>query len=188
MSKQRHFTSMFQGISGEVHLIPMYMCHSESGHGRNCGKRDCRAAPWWVLQHEEFVLGVIFGMFLWLQSPVFVLDHGVCFMLCMVKVKVTLVWGGSLAWLSSRDNWVYWKLIIKVSAKIWCLQSWSSLLFEFHPRNHNVIVTAPVSCCIWKSCVESCPFSLIFLSVNVALVSCGLKQGCMRDCNYEDEL
>lgn len=158
MSKQRHFTSMFQGISGEVHLIPVYVCHSESGHEHYSGKRDCRAAPWRVLQHEELVLSVIFGVFLWLQSPVFVLDHGVYFMLCMVKVKVTLVWGGSLAWLSSGDNWIYWKFIIKDSAKIWWLQSWSGLLFEFHPRNHNVIVAAPVSCCIWKVLCGKLPF------------------------------
>lgn len=41
MSKQRHFTSMFQGLSGEVHLPPVYMCHSGSGHGCYSGKRDC---------------------------------------------------------------------------------------------------------------------------------------------------
>lgn len=90
--------------------------------------------------------------------------------------------------LISRDNWIYWKFIIKDSAKIWWLRSWSGLLFEFHPRNHNVIVTLPVSCCIWKSCMESCPFSFIFLSVNVVLVSRGLGQGWRGDCNYDDEL
>lgn len=41
-------------------------------------------------------LSIIFGVFHWLQSPVFVLGHGVCFMLYMVEVKVTLCLGGSL--------------------------------------------------------------------------------------------
>ena len=50
---------------------------------QSLGKGPCR-----VLQHKELVLGVIFGVFHGLQSPVFVLDHGVCFMLCVVKVKV----------------------------------------------------------------------------------------------------
>lgn len=63
----------------------------------------------------------------------------------------------------SRDNWIYWKCIIKDLAKIWWLQSWSGLLFEFHPRNHNVVVTAPVFCCIWKSCRERRPLSVILV-------------------------
>lgn len=40
MSNQRHFTSVFQGISGEVHLIPVYVCHSESGHAGTVLQRE----------------------------------------------------------------------------------------------------------------------------------------------------
>lgn len=41
MPKQKRLTSMFQGILGEVHLIPVSMCHPESGHVRYSGKRGC---------------------------------------------------------------------------------------------------------------------------------------------------
>lgn len=36
--------------------------------------------------------------------------------------------------------------------------------------------------------MESCPFSLIFLSVNAVLVSRELGQGRTGDCDYEGEL
>lgn len=39
---------------------------------------------------------------------------------------------------------------------------------------HNVIFPAPVSCCVWKSCSGSGPFSLILLIVDAVPASCGL--------------
>lgn len=186
MSKQRHLTTMFQGISGEVHLIPVSF--------------RVRA---WVLQGKVWLpscpvvgfaaLGVSAQCYLWwvslvAKSCICMWSWGLLYTLYgKGKGDFGLGWFIAMAFIS-RDNWIYWKSIIKDAAKMWWLQSWSGLLFEFQPRNHNVIVPAPVSCCIWKSCMENCPFSLICLNVNVVQVSCGLGQGCMGDCNYEDEL